>query len=79
MDSLGTLLMDFLELFGKNLNQQYVGIGLDVDEGGYFFPKRTGGRGGLSVIDPQDSCGSTEPFDLPHPKVTDSSNPQQTT
>lgn len=56
MNSLGTLLMDFLELYGKNLNHQVVGIGLQLEGGGYYFPKRTGGRGGLTVIDPQDSC-----------------------
>ncbi|KAI9005648.1 hypothetical protein DFJ74DRAFT_612476, partial [Hyaloraphidium curvatum] len=53
--SLGTLFMDFLELYGKNLSHSTVGIGLDADGQGYYYQRRGGRGGGISVADPLDA------------------------
>ena len=56
--NLGTLLMEFFELYGKNYNYDEVGIA--IRRGGFYYSKRARGwyQGNkaylLSVEDPQD-------------------------
>jgi len=64
--NMGTLLMEFFELYGKHFN--YDEVGISIRKGGFYYSKRSRGwyRGGqaylLSVEDPQDpgtsSCTS---------------------
>lgn len=55
---MGTLLMEFFELYGKHFN--YDEVGISIRRGGFYYSKRSRGwyRGGqaylLSVEDPQD-------------------------
>jgi non-canonical poly(A) RNA polymerase PAPD5/7 len=55
---MGTLLMEFFELYGKHYN--YDEVGISIRRGGFYYSKRSRGwyRGGqaylLSVEDPQD-------------------------
>jgi DNA polymerase sigma len=56
--NMGTLLMEFFELYGKHFN--YDEVGISIRKGGFYYSKRSRGwyRGGqaylLSVEDPQD-------------------------
>ena len=56
--NLGTLLVEFFELYGRNFN--YDEVGISIRRGGFYFSKRERGwtRAGqnylLSIEDPQD-------------------------
>jgi non-canonical poly(A) RNA polymerase PAPD5/7 len=60
--NMGTLLMEFFELYGKHFN--YDEVGISIRKGGFYYSKRSRGwyRGGqaylLSVEDPQDPGSS---------------------
>lgn len=57
-ENLGTLLVEFFELYGRNFN--YDDVGISIRRGGYYYSKRQRGwtRPGqsylLSIEDPQD-------------------------
>jgi non-canonical poly(A) RNA polymerase PAPD5/7 len=57
-ENLGTLLVEFFELYGRNFN--YDEVGISIRRGGHYYSKRQRGwtRPGqgylLSIEDPQD-------------------------
>jgi DNA polymerase sigma len=72
--NLGTLLIEFFELYGRNFN--YDDVGLSIRRGGFYFNKRSRGwyraqqpfllsiedpqdRGGSRMSSPRSSCNST--------------------
>lgn len=67
--NLGTLLIEFFELYGKNFG--YDDTGISLRDGGYYYSKE--GRGWsnerqrylLSIEDPQDTCPSACSPSLP--------------
>ncbi|KAI8806970.1 hypothetical protein BJ742DRAFT_814994 [Cladochytrium replicatum] len=62
-ENLGVLLLEFLELYGRNLNSEVVGIATHLDYGSWYFDKRTkslnrfatGKDNVISIQDPQDN------------------------
>ncbi len=57
-ENLGVLLLEFLELHGRNFNYDGVGMGLDARKGVFYYDKQKRGwdvrTGSLSIQDPQD-------------------------
>ncbi|KAJ3333552.1 hypothetical protein HDU76_006859 [Blyttiomyces sp. JEL0837] len=57
-DNLGTLLLEFLELYGKHFNYNEIGIGVNLRHGSWYFRKENvrfaRKTNMLTVLDPQD-------------------------
>lgn len=58
-DNLGVLVLEFLQLYGKLFNFQELGIGVDLEQGTWYFRKETATWltrriGLLTILDPQD-------------------------